>query len=143
LLLESVKAAEMKILVSAGAEEAHRKLISDLEELEEKCAEYYLRKEVHMTFCTSSISAYGLLQRYYKPRFILQDDATDTSILDAVTSLAAFVELVELLILAGDHKNYSPKVLFYGFNEFADLLRRPLSELTLVNDLFKASFIEL
>jgi hypothetical protein len=47
------------------------------------------------------------------------------------------------LILAGDHKNYSPKVLFYGFNEFADLLRRPLSELTLVNDLFKASFIEL
>lgn len=75
-----------------------------------------------MVFCTNSTSAQGLLPKYYRPNFILQDDAADMNVPEAATPLAAFVESVELLVQAGNNYRKRPQPASQGFNEHLDML---------------------
>jgi hypothetical protein len=142
-LRQEVAAAQKKKPANRDEKEARAKIVAELTELDEECSGYYLRNEVDMVFCTNSMSASGILPKYYRPRFILQDEAALANIPDAATPLAAFIEWLELLVQACDHKQHSPMISSLGFNELADLLLTSLFELALVSDLYKETFVML
>jgi len=87
---------------------SHEADVDGLRLLEEECTEYYLQNEVDMVFCTNVTSVQGLLRKYYRPSFILQDNAAEISVPEAATTLAAFGESVELLVQAGDRRHIAP-----------------------------------
>jgi hypothetical protein len=122
---------------------SHKADVDSLRLLEEACTEYYLQNEVEMVFCTNITSAQGLLRKYYRPNFILQDNASEINVPEAATTLAAFVESVELLVQAGDRRQKRSKPASHGFNEYVSLLLKSPMQLTLVNDLFERSCVEL
>jgi hypothetical protein len=105
--------------------------------LEEECSAYYLQNEVDMVFCTNEKSAQGLLSKYFRPTFILQDNATEINVPEAATPLAAFIDSVELLVQAGDRTQQRPKPASQGFNEHLGLLLKSPMDLMLVNEMFQ------
>jgi hypothetical protein len=140
-LRQEVAAAQKKKPANREEKNTRAKMIAELTDLDEECSAYYLRNEVDMVFCTNCMSASGILPKHYRPRYILQDEAALANIPEAATPLAAFIEWVELLVQACDHKQHSLMISSLGFNEFADLLLTSLVEVALVSDLYKETFV--
>lgn len=122
---------------------SHKNDVDSMHMLEEDLTEYYFQNDVDMVYCTNSTSACGLLRKYYKPKFIIQDEAAVTNIPDAATPLSAYHESVELLVQAGDYKQHHPMSTSKGFNEHLPVLLKSLFEMALVNDLYTAAFVML
>jgi hypothetical protein len=122
---------------------SHKADVDTLRLLEEECTEYYLQNEVDMVFCTNTTSVQGLLRKYYRPNFLLQDHAAEINVPEAATTLAAFVESIELMVQAGDHRQKRPKPASQGFNEYLGMLLKSPMELILVDDLFQESCVGL
>jgi hypothetical protein len=122
---------------------SHDADVDRLRLLEEECTEYYLQNEVDMVFCTNTTSVQGLLRKYYQPNFVLQDNAAEINVPEAATTLAAFVESIELMVQAGDRTQQRARPASQGFNEHLGMLFKSPMELILVNDLFQGSCIEL
>jgi hypothetical protein len=122
---------------------SHKNDVDSMHMLEEDLTEYYFQNDVDMVYCTNSTSASGLLRKYYKPKFIIQDEATVTTVPDAATPLGAYHESVELVVQAGDPKQHHHMSTSKGFNEHLPVLRKSLFEMALVNSMFTASFVTL
>lgn len=122
---------------------SHKEENHSLHVLEEECSAYYLQHEVDMVFCTNEKSAQGLLGKYYRPSFILQDNAAEINVPEAATPLAAFVESVKLLVQAGDRTQQRPKLASQGFNEHLGMLLKSPMDLISVNELLQRTCTEL
>ena len=122
---------------------SHKEENHSLHVLEEECSAYYLQHEVDMVFCTNEKSAQGLLGKYYRPSFILQDNAAEINVPEAATPLAAFVESVELLVQAGGRTQQRPKLASQGFNEHLGMLLKSPMDLISVNELLQRICTEL
>jgi hypothetical protein len=132
-----------KVQVAQPQDASHKEESNILHMLEEECSAYYLQTEVDMVFCTNEKSAQGLLGKYYRPSFILQDNAAEINVPEAATPVAAFIESVELLVQAGDRTQQRPKPASQGFNEHLGMLLKSPMDLISVNGLFERTCIEL
>jgi hypothetical protein len=136
-----------KVQAAEAAEQTHETSYKEdndsLHDLDYECSSYYLNKEVDMVFCTNATSAQRFLSMFYQPAFILQDNAAEINVPEAATPIAAFVQTVELLVLAGDRTHQRPTPASQGFNELLGVLLKSPMDLVSVNSLFERSCIDL
>ncbi|SMR59030.1 unnamed protein product [Zymoseptoria tritici ST99CH_1E4] len=75
--------------------------------------------EVDFVFVTNSSAAHETLMDYLKPSVLISDESALASVADIATPLAAFLEWIKLVVLAGDHKQIGPRNFSAGANELS------------------------
>lgn len=86
-------------------------------ELDQWWTQRYLEQKVKVVFVSNNSSCHESLTEYFKPTFLLSDEAGQSTPADAMTPMAAFKESLEAVALCGDHKQLRPTVLSKGRNE--------------------------
>lgn len=104
--------------------------ISELENLRREFDAAYLGKEARIVFVTANSSVHELLASFFKPDFMVIEEAGLGSIADLGTPLIAFQESVEYIALAGDHHQGKPHATTTAINEAA-----PIEEISLLQRL--------
>ena len=115
----------------------------ELESLEEAMTSHYFEFEVDIVFCTNSSSAHGILREHYQPKVLISDEAAVTTLPDAATPMAAFMNTIEGIIMCGDHKQQQPIVASRRSNEFYATLQISLFALLFAGRMLRNSIFVL
>lgn len=77
---------------------------------------FLLDTQLNMIFATCNDSNHNLLVHFFKPDYLVVDDASACSSSDLATPIAAFKESIKTVVLVGDQKQRPPTAMSSGQN---------------------------